>query len=448
MIVRNKSLSRRTVLRGVGVTLALPFLDAMVPALGASAKARATPKIRLAAIEMAHGAAGSTEIGRTKNYWSPAQIGHGFEFTRSLEALEPLRGYVTVISDTEHRNASSLIDSEDGMMADHARSSAVFLTGAHPKRTTDTDIEAGPSFDQLYAQHVGHETSVPSIQLCMEDAVSLSGNCGHQYSCAYTNTISWASANRPLPMERTPRAVFDLLFQRRATTLGQSGSILDEMTDPITQLGNSVGPRDRAILIEYVEAIRETERRIQETEKRNQAERSARSSVPDSFEEHVRLMFDLQVLAFSGDITRVSAFKMGTDRSPRIYPASGVTTEFHTLSHHREEPERIAEFARLNQYHVSKVAYFLERLRNTPDGGGNLLDHAVVLYGSPMGDSHVHGHTNLPLFLAGKACGVLAGNLHLRCPPGTPMANVLLSLLRKLGVDQERIGDSTGTVAI
>jgi len=213
-----------------------------------------------------------------------------------------------------------------------------------------------------------------------------------------------------------------------------------------------VGPRDRALLTEYVEAVRDTERRIQETEKKNQGEgdgagRDSRTSVPDSFEEHIRLMFDLQVLAFAGDITRVSAFKMGVDRSPRIYPDSGVATEFHTLSHHRELPERIEEFARLNRYHVSKVAYFLDRLRSTPDGDGNLLDHAVVLYGSPMGDSHVHGHTNLPLFLAGKACGRLEGNLHLRYP-ATPMANVLLSLLHKLGVDKERIGDSTGTVAI
>ena len=459
MFIVKKHLSRRTVLRGVGVTLALPLLDAMLPALTAFAKTPALPKIRLAAIEMVHGAAGSTEIGRIKNYWSPAQDGRSFDFTETLRSLEPFREYVTVISDTEHRNAASLTDSEDGMMADHARSSAVFLTGAHPRRTGGPDLEAGPSLDQLYAQHIGHQTSLPSIQLCIEDIGALSGTCGHDYSCAYTNTISWASANRPLPMERAPRAVFDRLFRGgQATALsvastGRAGSILDGISDPITRVAKHLGPRDRTRLDEYIDAVRDVERRILliEGSRYGDPDRAlpeGAASVPESFDEHSRLMFDLQVLAFAADITRISTFKMGVDRSARIYTESGVTTPFHALSHHRELPEKIEEFARLNRYHVSKIAYFLDRLRNTPDGDGNLLDHSVVLYGSPMGDSHVHGHTNLPLFLAGKACGRLAGDRHLRCRPATPMANVLLTLLHKLGLDNQRIGDSTGTVEI
>jgi len=458
MFITRKHLSRRTVLQGVGVSLALPLLDSMVPASTPAAKTAAAAKTRLVAIEMVHGAAGSTELGRIKHYWSPAQEGREFEFTQTLQSLEPLRDYITVISDTEHRNAMSLTESEDGMMADHARSSAVFLTGAHPRRTAGLDIEAGPSIDQIYAQRVGHETVLPSIQLCIEDIGSLSGACGHDYSCAYTNTISWGSATRPLSMERAPRAVFNQLFRvmqqpRSVGSAGGGGSILDGLTDQLTRVSKRVGPHDRARMGEYVEAVRDTERRIQEIEGTHSGDTGqpfsgAPSSVPDSFDEHVRLMFDLQVLAFMADITRICAFKMGVDRSGRVYAQSGITTPFHALSHHRQIPERIEEFARLNQYHVTQVGYFLDRLRNTPDGNGNLLDHSVVLYGSPMGDSHVHGHTNLPLFLAGKASGKLTGNLHVRCAQATPMANVLLTLLHKLGVDIGHIGDSSGTVPI
>ena len=431
----------------------------MTPAVTRSGKTAASPRTRLTCIEMVHGAAGSTAIGRASNYWSPAEDGANFELTYSLRSLEPFRQRLTVISDTELKNAMSLSPEENGDMADHARSSAVFLTGAHPRMAEGKDIHAGPSIDQVYAQHCGRETRLASIQLCIEDLGSFSGVCGHGYGCAYSHTISWASPTMPLPMERAPRAVFDQLFAsvaRPAKPTGRrqvGGSILDGVTGGVAGLRQGLGPSDRRRLAEYFEDVRQVERRIQQVEKDNSSGQArdipeAPVSVPDSFEEHVNLMFDLQALAFMTDLTRVSAFKMGVDRSQRVYPKSGVTTPFHTLSHHRESPERIKEFAQLNEYHVSRVAYFLDRLRNTPDGGGTLLDHSLVLYGSPMGDSHVHAHTLLPLFLAGGASGALKGNLHRRCSPGTPMANVLLTVLRKLGVDTDGIGDSTAEVAI
>jgi hypothetical protein len=453
MVIVKKHLSRRTVLRGVGVSLALPFLDSMVPALTPLRLTAASPKTRLTAIEMVHGAAGSTALGRAKHYWSPVEEGANFTFTPTLRSLEPLREYLTVISNTDLQNAMSLSPAEEGDMADHARSSAVFLTAAHPKMTDGSDIQSGPSIDQIYAQRVGHETRLASIQLCIENPHALAGDCGHGYSCAYTNTISWASPTTPLPMEWNPRAVFDRLFGDAADAAHAAGSIIDTIAGNAARLQKRLGAADRTRLREYLDEIREIEQRIQRIEQRNASGKPREltdtpAAVPDSFDEHVKLMFDLQLLAFTADVTRVSSFKMGADRSPRVYQESGVTSPFHALSHHRETPEKIEEFARLNQYHVSTVAYFLDRLRQTPDGDGNLLDHALVLYGSPMGDSHVHEHKFLPLFLAGRANGQLKGNLHLRCAPETPMANVLLTLTRKLGVDMARIGDSTGEVAI
>lgn len=458
MFITKKYLSRRTILRGVGASLTLPFLDSMAPAQTPLSKTVASPRARLVAIEMVHGAAGSTALGREKNYWSPARVGSDFEFTPTLKPLESLRDYVTVISNTDLQNAMSLVPEEDGPMADHARSSAVFLTATHPKRTSDDDIRSGPSIDQIYAQHIGHETSIASLQLCIEGG-PMAGACGHGYSCAYTNTISWASPTSPLPMEMAPRAVFDRMFgtaateTRRAPLQPRVGSILDALPDAAALLKKRLGSSDRSRVNDYIDAIREIERHIQKIENDNSSGQprvlpDAPLSVPDSFEEHVKLMFDLQVIAFMTDITRVSSFKMGVDRSSRLYPESGVTTPFHALSHHRETPEKIEEFAKLNRYHVSKVAYFLERLRSTPDGDGNLLDHAAVLYGSPMGDSHVHEHRFLPLFLAGRANGALKGNRHVRCVEGTPMANVLLTLMHKLGVDIDLIGDSAGEVDI
>ncbi len=457
MPISRKHTSRRRFLRGLGSSLALPILDSLASTQTPPSHVAGSPKPRFIAIEMVHGAAGSTPLGREKNLWSPAQEGAGFAFTPTLKSLEPFRDRLTIISNTELQNATSLTPDDDGDMADHARSSATFLTGAHPARTDGADIRSGPSVDQIYAQHLAGQTPLASLQLCLEDATTLTGICGHGYSCAYTHTISWAAANRPLPMERSPRAVFERLFAGRTAAereqrLVAGRSVLDGSGAEAAALERRLGSGDRNRVRSYFEQIREVEHRIQEIEKRNagipHANADAPLSVPTSFEEHAALMFELQILAFMADITRVSSFKMGVDRSQRVYPESGVSTPFHALSHHRETPEKIEEFARLNQYHVSRVAHFLGRLRSTPDGDGNLLDHSVVAYGSPMGDSHIHEHKFLPLFLAGGASGRLKGNTHLKCRPGTPMANVWLTLLHKFGVGLDRIGDSSGEIAI
>ncbi len=457
MFITKKHLSRRTVLRGMGVTMALPLLDSMIPAQTPLHKTAAVSKTRLACIEMVHGAAGSTVDGSAKHYWSPAKEGADFEFTQTLKSLEPFRDYLTIVTDTDLANAAALSSAEEG--ADHTRSSAVFLTAAHPKMTEGSDILLGPSMDQLYAQKSCQDTPLPSIQLCIEDVGSLSGACGYGYSCVYANTISWASPTAPLPMEMDPRVAFERLFgdggtpaERLSRRQGER-SILDGITAKVARLQKGLDPSDRTRLNEYLEDVREIERRIQKVEQFNasghaRALPEAPIGVPDSFEEHVKLMFDLQALGFMTETTRVSAFKMGRDVSSRVYPDSGVKTPFHALSHHGENPEKIAEYAKLNAYHVSMVPYFLNKLRNIPDGDGNLLDHSLVLYGSPMGDSNIHDHKRVPLFLAGHANGKLKGNLHVRTPRGTPMANVLLTLLHKLGTDVDRIGDSTGEVAL
>ena len=457
MLITKKHLSRRTVLRGMGVSLALPLLDSMVPAQTPIRKTAAAPLSRLACIEMVHGAAGSSADGIVKHYWSPVKEGRDFEFTPTLSSLEPFRDYLTIISDTDLNNARALALPEEG--ADHTRSSSVFLTASHPRQTEGSDIYCGTSVDQIYAQAYGQDTPLPSIQLAIEDVGSLNGACGYGYSCVYANTISWASPVQPLPMEIDPRVAFERLFgdggtaQERLARRQADRSVLDAITQEVARLKKGLDPSDTKRLSDYLDDVREIERRIQKIEKYN-ASGEARAlpqapiGVPDSFEEHVKLMFDLQVLAFMANVTRVSTFKMGRDVSSRVFPDSGVKTPFHALSHHGENPEKVAEFAKLNRYHVGMVPYFLNKLKSTPDGDGNLLDHSVVLYGSPMGDSNVHEHKRVPLFLAGHANGKFRGNLHMRCPQGTPMANVLLTLMHRLGVNQENIGDSTGEVAI
>jgi len=437
--------------------MALPFMEAMVPALTPLRKTAAASKTRLTAIEMVHGSAGSTGDGSRLHYWSPAKEGKDFEITPILRALAPYQDYLTIVSHTDIALATAQSQAEAG--ADHTRSSAAFLTCAHAKMTEGADIENATSMDQIYAQQFGQDTPLPSIQLCIEDVGSLTGACGYGYSCVYANTISWSSPTTPLPMERDPRVVFERLFGDGATPAERlrrrqtNGSILDGILDKVKSLEQDLGPSDRARLNDYLEDVREIERRIQKAEEHNQIRPveelpSSPVGVPDSWAEHVKLMFDLQVLAFTTEVTRVSAFKMGRDVSARVWPESGVKTPFHTLSHHQNKPDKLAEFAKLNEFHVDHVAYFLSKLKATPDGDGNLLDHSMVLYGSPMGDGSVHNHLRVPLFLAGHANGELKGNWHLLCPDGTPMANVLLTLLHNLGVDVDSIGDSTGEVSI
>jgi hypothetical protein len=442
------------------VTLGLPLLDAMVPAQTPLRQTAADPRrIRLACIEMVHGAAGSAEDASSRHYWSPAQDGPDFEFSYSLEPLAAFREYVTVISGTDARQADAFEPTEVG--ADHFRSSAVFLTATHPKQTDGPDVRNGVSIDQLYAQTIaqtsdqdsgqtgGHDTPCPSIQLGIEN-VDPTGSYGFRYSAAYSDAISWASPTAPLRAEINPRVVFEKLF---GVAHPAAGSILDGTTQSATQLQSVVGPSDAHRIEQYRANVRDVERRIQTIEQHNaiaeiRALPTAPLGVPDSWEDHVKLMFDLQVLAFAAEITRVSSFKMSHDVSNRIFPESGVKTPFHSLSHHEEKPERIAEFAKLNRYHVGRLPYFLEKLKNTPDGDGSLLDHALVLYGSPMGDSHSHNHKRVPLFLAGHAGGQLKGNLHRLCPSGTPQSNALLTVMHKLGVDVDQVGDSTGELAI
>jgi hypothetical protein len=453
MFVTKKHISRRTVLRGMGASVALPLLDAMVPAQTPLRNTAASPRSRLACIEMVHGAAGSTDEGARQHYWSPEKDGSDFDWSYSLNPLALFREYITVVSGTDAHPAEPFTPAEDG--ADHFRSSAVFLTAAHAKQTSGPDVLNGTSIDQLYAQQFGKDTRLPSFQLCIEN-IGLNGSCGYEYNCVYSETISWASPTDPVPMTVNPRVAFESLLAepgRDQTARRQAGrSVLDGIAPAADHLQRDIGAADRGRLNAYLEEVRRIERRIQAIEKRNatagKRELAAPLGVPDSWEEHVKLMFDLQVLAFAAETTRVSAFKMSRDTSNRIFPESGVNTPFHTLSHHIERPALIAEFAKLNRYHVGLVSYFLGKLKSTPDGDGNLLDHSLVLYGSPMGDSNTHNHRQLPLFLAGHSGGALKGNLHRVCPAGTPHANCLLTIVHKLGVDIDTIGDSTGEIAI
>jgi hypothetical protein len=451
-----KHLSRRTILRGAGVSLALPFLDAMMPAQTPMAKTAAAPRPRLCCIEMVHGSAGSTVDGSNKHYWSPEKDGPDFEFTQTLEPLQDFREYLTVITGTDLRPAGAYAEAEEG--GDHFRSSSVFLTAAHPKLTMGADIYCGTSIDQMYAQRFGQDTPLPSIQLCIE-SVDSSGHCDYGYACVYSDTISWASPTQPLPMTIDPRQAFEMLFgdgatpEERALRQQAKGSILDRIAHRVSLLQTNLGPEDRGRLREFLDDVREIERRIQKTEAHNRSGvarqlPTAPVGVPDSFEEHVKLMFDLQALAFATDTTRCSAFKMSRDVCQRVYDESGVKVPFHTASHHGETPAKIEDFAKINRYHVSLLPYFFHKLKNTPDGDGNLLDHSLILYGSPMGDSNAHNHKRVPVLLAGHANGKLKGNLHVRCADSTPMANVLLTILRKVGMTVESIGDSTGEIAV
>ena len=454
-------LPRRTFLRGAGASIALPFLDAMAPAreAWAATKSRtAMDKTRLIAIEMVHGSAGSNAWGAEQHLWSPPETGRGFDFGPSvLDSLEPYRDYLTVVSDTDVRPAEATKPKEIG--GDHFRSSATFLTQAHPKQTESSDVLAGTSLDQMYAQRFGQDTPVPSMQLCIEN-VDQAGGCAYGYACVYTDTISWAAPNEPLPMVRDPRVAFDQLFgaggtpEARQARRRASRSILDFVLGEASALRRQLDVDDARRMDRYLTNVREVERRIQRVVERNEsgAERElpeAPAGVPDSFDEHVKLMFDLQALAFEADVTRVFSFKMGRDASSRVYPESGVDKGFHPSSHHGGTPANVLEFAEINRYHVGLVPYLLDRLSRIREGDGTLLDKTMVLYGSPMGDSNVHNHKRCPLFVVGGANGRMDGDLHLRAAAGTPMANVMLGLAHKLGMDDmNSFGDSTGAFAL
>jgi Protein of unknown function (DUF1552) len=456
MYITKRHISRRAVLKGMGVTVALPLLDAMVPAGTAWAKTEAaasSSRLRFVAMEMVHGSAGSTAIGVKKNLFAPAQVGRDFELSPTLEPLAPFKDDLTIVSNTDVRNAEAFTLPEIG--GDHFRSSAVFLTQSHPKQTEGNDVHAGISIDQLYASKFGQDTPIPSMQLSIEN-VDQAGGCTYGYSCIYTDTISWSSPDTPMPMVRDPRVVFDQLFgvgatpEERIANRRADRSILDWMTTRIGQLRRDLGASDQNRLNQYLDDIREIERRIQRVEARNSSGDprelpEAPIGVPDSFEEHVHILMDLIALAFASDTTRIFSFKLGRDASGRAYPESGVTTGFHNASHHGENENRIMEFAKINRYHVSMVPYLLDKLKKTEDGEHNLLHNSLVLYGSPMADSNIHNHRRAPLFFAGHAGGALKGGIHIKAPDGTPMANPMLTVLHALGrTDMEKFGDSTG----
>jgi hypothetical protein len=451
--ITGKHLPRRTFLKSLGATVALPYLEAMVPT-GRLWGASVVDRPRLVAIEMVHGAAGCNALGASKNLWSPKQIGRNFDLSPSaLAPLEPFRDYLTIVSNTDVRMAEAFLPNEIG--GDHFRSSAVFLTQSHPTQTEGSNVYAGTSLDQLYAQRYGQDTPIPSMQLCIEN-IDQAGGCAYGYSCVYTDTISWASPTEPLPVIRDPRVAFDMLFGAggspadRAARQRTNKSILDWITGRVSTLKRDLGAADRLRMDQYLDNIREIERRIQRIEAQNSSGTprelpGAPAGVPDSFEEHVKLMFDLQAVAFEADMTRVFSFKMGRDSSARVYPESGSDKPFHPASHHGGREAAVLDFFKINKYHLSMLPYFLDKLKNTPEGDSNLLDKSMIIYGSPMADSNLHNHRRCPLFVAGRANGQLPGGLHLNAPEGTPMANVMLSLLHKLGLnDLASFGDSTG----
>ena len=457
MFLTGKHMSRRTALRGLGATIALPLFDSMIPAralFAQTATGRAASRTRLVCIEQVHGAAGCSEFGASQFLWNPAATGREFDLAKgSLSPLQPFRDYLTIVSNTDARMAEASAPAEVG--GDHFRSSAVMFTHAHPKLTEGSDVRVGTSLDQLYVQRFGQDTPIPSMQLSIEP-VDQSGGCAYGYACVYTDTISWAAPDRPLPMVRDPRMVFEQLFgaggtpDQRARRRATDRSILDMLLEQMAGVRRSLGPADQQRLDQYAANIREVEQRIQRIEARNLSGEArelpgAPAGVPDSFDEHVKIMFDLQLLAFTSDTTRVFSFKFGRDGSGRVYPGSGIDTGFHNASHHGAAEERIRQFGEINKYHVSLLPYFLEKLKATTDGDASLLDKTLIFYGSPMANGNNHNHRNCPLILLGRGGGALDGGIHLKAANDTPMANVMLSVMHKLGMDDiQTFGDSTG----
>ena len=457
--ITGKHIARRTFLRGLGATAALPLLDAMVPAGRArAAHAVLSQPTRLVCIEEVHGLAGCNEWAATQHLFAPATTGKDFEILpeSALTSLSPYQEHLTIVSNTDCRMAEAFSTPEIG--GDHFRSSAVFLTQSHPKQTQGSDIFVGTSLDQMYAQRFGQDTPLPSMQFCIEN-LDQAGGCTYNYSCAYTDTISWSSPNEPLPMIRDPRVAFDMLFgaggtpEERAARMASRRSILDWMAGEIATLKRELGAADRLRMDRYLNNVREIERRIAAVEARNTGgdERDmpeAPAGVPDSFSEHMRIMFDLQVLALQTGMTRVISFKTGRDADNRVFPESGSNRPFHPASHHGGRESSILEFNKICQYRVGQLPYFLDKLKNTMDGESSLLDQTMVMWGSPMADANLHNHRRCPLILLGGANGLLEGNLHLKASDGTPMANAMLTALNGLGMEMDRFGDSTGEFSL
>jgi hypothetical protein len=445
MIITGKHLSRRTILRGLGAMVALPALDAMTPALAAAAGRRAAKApLRMAFAYVPNGV--------TMEAWTPGAVGTDFEMSRILKPLAPLKNRMLVLSGLEHNNGNALGDGP----GDHARAGAVFLTGVHCRKTAGADIKNGVSVDQIAARHLASQTRLGSIELGCEDT-RVVGNCDSGYSCAYTNSLAWRSETTPLPPETNPRAVFERLFgaeadldpETRAQRLRSRRSVLDLVSERSQALRNDLGGSDRRKLDEYFTAVREIEQRIQLAEQDDsefQPSIEKPSGIPTTFEEHVNLMFDLQALAFQADITRVATMMIAREGSTRTYPEIGVSDPHHPLTHHRNNAEWIEKVTQINEFHMKMFARFIDKLSTTPDGDGTLLDHSMVVYGSGIADGNRHTHLDLPVLLIGNGGGALSPGRHIRYAKDTPMTNLYMTMLDRMGVRQESIGDSTGMV--
>jgi uncharacterized protein DUF1552 len=439
MIVTKMALPRRTFLRGVGATLALPLLDAMVPALTATAKTAARPVRRLGFVYL--------PMGATPGKWSPQGKGTITELSPILNPLAPFLDRITVISNLEHKNAYAA--------GNHATANCTFLSGVRAKFTDGSDYEMGTTVDQIAAQKIGGDTRLPSLELAT-DFNYVVGNCDNGYACVYMNTLSWSSPTTPLPMEADPRVVFERLFgdggsaEERRTELRRTGSILDWVLGDMARLQLTLGSADRVKVDHYLDSVREIERRIQRAEQEGALGDGLAIArplgAPPAWEDHVKLMFDLQALALQADITRVITFQLAREVSTRTYPQIGVPDAHHPTSHHQNDPEKLAKLEKINTYHVSLFAYFLDKLKSTPDGGGTLLDNSMYLFGSGMGNPDVHDHSKLPILVAGGGAGSMKGGHHIEYEAATPLSNLLLTMLNKAGVESDSFADSTGTV--
>ncbi len=442
MMIFKKALPRRTFLRGIGATLALPLLDGMVPAFGSPQDA-AKSFTRLSFIYVPNGI--------IMNHWTPTTVGTGFEMTPILEPLAAYRKNLLVLSGLTANGARAL---EGEGAGEHARASAAFLTGVHPKKTEGVDLHAGISVDQIAAQELGKGAQLTSLEVAI-DSTDVVGTCDTGYSCAYSNTLCWRTPTTPMPMENQPRAVFERLFGDSQTTdpaerlagIRQRKSLLDSVMKEASHLLTELGPSDRTKLAEYLDATRDIERRIQAAEEQSSRELPTverPTGVPAKFTEHCKLMMDLQVLAYQCDMARVITFMVGREQNTRVYDELGFSDAFHPLSHHQNDAVKITKVIQINTLHTKMLAYFLDRMASTADGDGSLLDHSIIVYGSAISDGNLHQHDNLPVLIAGGGSGAIKGGRHLRYPDETPVTNLYVTLLEKLKMPLEKFGDSTG----
>jgi hypothetical protein len=440
MFITKKSLPRRTFLRGVGATLALPLLDSMIPARTLLAQTAAKPLPRLGFVYVPHGA--------IMDKWTPATVGAGFEYTPILKPLEPFRDYVNVVSGLGHKAADTT--------AVHSLSPTTWLSGVRPKATQGVDAFAGVTADQIAAQMIGQDNPLPSMEIATEDHSGLIGSCDRDYGCIYMNTLSWRTPETPLPMEINPRKVFERMFGQggspteRLARIQEDRSILDAITREASALQLQLGASDRQTMNQYLENVREIERRIQRAEKSQgdaDLQLPARpAGVPFDFEEHVAMMYELMALSYQANITRVITFMVSREVSNRTYTQIGVSDGHHAISHHQNRAEKMAKNVLIQTFNVNQFKGFLEKLKSMPDGDGSLLDHTLLLYGSNMSNSNAHDHFPLPNLVVGGAAGRMKGGRHLKYEDHTPMTNLLVTMLDKVGVRQETLGDSTGTL--